>query len=97
MTTKQVVETSVTLNDNSPIQDYVHPDDQTQPFEMIENVTKFKCLGVIINQHLTWHDHIDHEKLQSKIAEIRRLKTNQASSPSLCKKDLYVNNGNSYS
>ena len=31
----QVVETSVTVNNNSPIQDYVHPDDQTQPtFEM---------------------------------------------------------------
>ena len=29
MTTAQVVETSVTV-----IQDYVHPDDQTQPFEM---------------------------------------------------------------
>ena len=35
MTTAQVVETSVTVNNNSPIQDYVHPDDQTQPtFEM---------------------------------------------------------------
>ena len=31
MTTAQVVETSVTVNDNSPIQDYVHADDQTQP------------------------------------------------------------------
>ena len=30
MTTAQVAETSVTVN-NSPIQDYVHPDDQTQP------------------------------------------------------------------
>ena len=30
MTTAQVVETPVTVN-NSPIQDYVHPDDQTQP------------------------------------------------------------------
>ena len=31
----QVVETSLTVNNNSPIQDYVHPDDQTQPtFEM---------------------------------------------------------------
>ena len=30
MTTAQVVETSVTVNYNSPIQDYVHPDDQTQ-------------------------------------------------------------------
>ena len=35
MTTAQVVETSVTVNNNSPIQDYVHLDDQTQPtFEM---------------------------------------------------------------
>ena len=31
MTTAKVVETSVTVNNNSPIQDYVHPDDQTQP------------------------------------------------------------------
>ena len=31
MTTAQVVKTSVTVNNNSPIQDYLHPDDQTQP------------------------------------------------------------------
>ena len=31
MTTTQVGETSVTVNKNSPIQDYVHVDDQTQP------------------------------------------------------------------
>ena len=31
MTTAQVVETSVTVNNDSPIQDYIHPDDQTQP------------------------------------------------------------------
>ena len=30
MTTAQVVETSVTVNNNSPIQDYVYPDDQAQ-------------------------------------------------------------------
>ena len=37
MTTAQVVETSVTaVNKNSPIQDYVYLDDQTQPtFEII--------------------------------------------------------------
>ena len=34
MTTAPVVETSVTVN-NSPIHDYVHPDDHTQPtYEM---------------------------------------------------------------
>ena len=31
MTTAHVVETSVTDNNNGPIQDYVHPGDQTQP------------------------------------------------------------------
>ena len=31
MTTAQAVETSVTVNNNSPIQDYVQPDNQTQP------------------------------------------------------------------
>ena len=42
MTTAQVVETSVTANNNSPIQDYVHPDDQTQTtFEMTPELTPF--------------------------------------------------------
>ena len=31
MTTAQVVETSVTVNNNGPVQDYAHPDDQAQP------------------------------------------------------------------
>ena len=31
MTTAQVVETPVTVNKNSPIEDYVHPEDHTQP------------------------------------------------------------------
>ena len=30
MTTAQVVETSLAVNNNSPIQDYIHPDDHTQ-------------------------------------------------------------------
>ena len=31
MTTAPLVETSVTVNNNSPIQDHVHQDDHTQP------------------------------------------------------------------
>ena len=31
MTTAQAVETSVTVNNSSPIQEYVYLDDQTQP------------------------------------------------------------------
>ena len=35
MTTAQVVKTSGTVNNNGPIEDYVHPDDQTQPFFLL--------------------------------------------------------------
>ena len=34
MTSAQVVETSVTTTDNSPSQDYTHPDDQTTLLEV---------------------------------------------------------------
>ena len=48
MTTAQVVETSVTVNNNSPIQDYVHPDDQTQPtFEMTPGFKPFTVLDIV--------------------------------------------------
>ena len=33
----------------------------------LENVSDFKYLGVSINQHLTWHNHI--EAIQSKVAQ----------------------------
>ena len=46
MTTAQVVETSVTVNNNSPIQNYVHQDDQIQPtFEMIPGFKPFTFLN----------------------------------------------------
>ena len=44
MTTAQVVETSVTVNNNSPIQDYVHPDDPTQPTFETPNIVRFYTL-----------------------------------------------------
>ena len=57
MTTAQVVETSVTVNNNSPIQDYVHPDDQTQPtFEtIVKEGTGYKKEKAAFKAHLT-HD-----------------------------------------
>ena len=49
MTIAKVVETSVTVNNNSPIQDYVHLDDQTQPtFEMTPGFFKNGCLSVVV-------------------------------------------------
>ena len=42
MTTAQIVKTLVTVNNNSPIQDYVHPDDHTQPtYEMTPGFKPF--------------------------------------------------------
>ena len=42
VTTVRVVEKSVTVNNNSPIQDYVDPDDQTQPtYEMTPGFKPF--------------------------------------------------------
>ena len=49
MTTAQVVETSVTVNNNSLIQDYIHPDDQTQPtFEMTPGFKPFTLLRRVL-------------------------------------------------
>ena len=57
MTTAQVVETSVTVNNNSRIQDYVHPDDQTQPtFEMTPGFKSFTDL-IIANKSQSRHSH----------------------------------------
>ena len=42
MTAAQAIETSVTVKNNIPIQDYVYPDDQAQPtFEMTHWVQTF--------------------------------------------------------
>ena len=52
-TAQQVVESSVTVNNNSPIQDYVHPDYQTQPtFEMTPGFKPFTVKNFIIRAFL---------------------------------------------
>ena len=51
MTTAQVVETSVTVNNNSPIQDYVHPDDRAKPtYEMTPgfNLLRFYIANIFL-------------------------------------------------
>ena len=48
MTTTQVVETSVTVNNNSPIQDYVYVDDQTKPtFEITPGFKPFTVVSIL--------------------------------------------------
>ena len=55
MTTAQVVETSVTVNNNSPIQDYVHPDDETQPTFISKSVEQTKKSRKILHHCNTAH------------------------------------------
>ena len=58
MTTAQVVETSVTVNNNSPIQNYVHPDDQSQPtFEMTLtwDQAQFERFWYILSNGYRWN------------------------------------------
>ena len=48
MTTAQVIETSVTVNNNSLIQDYVHPKDHTQPtYEMTPGFKLFTIFCIV--------------------------------------------------
>ena len=42
----RIVETPVTVNNNSPIEDYVHPDDQSQP--IFEITPWFKSFTVFL-------------------------------------------------
>ena len=51
MTTTQVVEKSVTVNNNSPIEDYVHPDDYTQP--TYEITPGFKLFTATVNTYIS--------------------------------------------
>ena len=45
MNTAKVVKMSVTVNNNSPIQDYIHPDDHTQPtYEMTPGFKPFTAV-----------------------------------------------------
>ena len=46
MTTAQVVETLVTVNNNSPVQDYVYPYDHTQPTYVFCIVPKDEGQGI---------------------------------------------------
>ena len=49
MTTAQVVETLATINNNSPILDFVHRDDHTQPtYEMTPEFKPFTATNIFL-------------------------------------------------
>ena len=66
MTTAQFVETSVTVNNNGPIQDYIHSDDYTQStcaFQQVTNglnyfgVVELKAQYFSQSQYEIWNRH----------------------------------------
>ena len=70
MTTAQDVETSVTVNNNSLIQDYVHPDDHTQP--TYEMTTGFKLFTIfcIVSLEAVAHELDDISNNRLKCADV---------------------------
>jgi len=67
MTTVQVVEMSFTVN-NTPIQDYIHPDDHTQPTGTYEMTHRFKPFIELC----TWRHvlNLDHQIQSSFFKEL---------------------------
>ncbi len=55
--------------------------------DILENVTEFKYLGIIINQHLTWHDHVEIAAVKG-FATTRSFKTDKARIAFLCKETI---------
>ena len=65
MTTAQVVETSVTVNNNSAIQNYVHPDDHTQPtYEMTPGFKPF-TEGFLMREEESYSELVKMKQLES--------------------------------
>ena len=65
MTTAQVVETSVTVNNNSAIQNYVHPGDHTQPtYKMTPGFKPF-TEGFLLREEESQTEPVQMKQLES--------------------------------
>ena len=80
MTTAQVVETSVTVNNDSPIQDLVHPDDYTQPTcEVTPGFKPFTICLLVIKKELGHHFQVQllcHRKIKKNCHALFSLSEN---------------------
>ena len=70
MTTAQDVETSVTVNNNSLIQDYVHPDDHTQPTCEMTPGFKLFTIFCIVSLEAVAHELDDISNNRLKCADV---------------------------
>ena len=70
MTTAQDAETSVTVNNNSLIQDYVHPDDHSQPtHEMTPGFKPFTIFCIVSLEEVA-HELDDISNNRLKCADV---------------------------
>ena len=69
MTTAQVVEMSVTVNNNSPIQDYIHPDNQFNLLLKRLRVQTFHILDTIDTKYASSKISVDESEEQTEIQE----------------------------
>ena len=73
MTSAKVVETSVTVSNNSPIQDYVHPDDQTQPtFEISPGFKPFTT-RISLNRGSLYRGPVPYILLYMILARLKKI------------------------
>ena len=70
MTIAQDVETSVTVNNNNPIQDYVHPDDHTQPTHEMTPGFKPFTIFCIVSLEAVAHELDDISNNRLKCADV---------------------------
>ena len=69
MTNAQVVETSATINNKSPIQDYIHLDDHTQPtYEMTPGFKPFTTTNIFLGENERDSLYIYYNKFATKVA-----------------------------
>ena len=72
MTTAKVVETSVSVNNNSPIQDYVHPNNQTQPtfgFLFVDQLCEGKTSLVMVCMSISTDRTLPKQVVEKKYIE----------------------------
>ena len=70
MTFAQVVETSVTITDNSPFKDYIHPDDQTTLLKLGLFCEPLSDKILIILQFIFVEDWCYFWKVESDLASL---------------------------
>ena len=79
MTTAQIVKTSVTVSNNSPIQDYVHPDDRTQAiFEMTPGFKPFTNIYLTIISRVRFgYEIVDSQRGATRLVGYNHLLSNK--------------------